>query len=237
MNVLEHRPLARRDRSAALPGGARSVTRRGEGPLLRKRDLQLLAWLCEQYGARVDQLAPLLGCGPRTVQRAVARMQAAGLVQTRRLLSGEPAWVIPTSAGLRVGGQRFGLWQPRIGLLAHVAAVNDVRLHIAERSPESEWISERQLARDRESGEHLADALVLTEGRRVAIEVELTVKSKRRLTAILDELTERFDSVIYFCAPGPRRLLAELDATERWPAVGVRELPTALGGRDSAGLS
>jgi len=30
--------------------------------------------------------------------------------------------------------QGFGVWRPRIGLLAHVAAINDVRLHVQEPS-------------------------------------------------------------------------------------------------------
>ena len=191
---------------------------------LRRRDLDVLCWLGEQYGARVDQLETLLDCGPRTVQRIIARLRAAGLVTTRRLLVGEPAWVIPTSTGLRAAGQHFAAWQPRIGLLAHVAAVNDVRLYVEARSPESEWVPERLLARERQAGEHLPDGVVITEGRRVAIEVELTVKSQRRVTAILDELTGRFDAVLYFCAPGPHRQLTQLAETGRWP-LGVRELP------------
>ena len=174
-----------------------------------------------------------MGCGPRTVQRMLARLREAGLVTTRRLLVGEPAWVIPTSAGLRACGSSFGVWQPRIGLLAHVAAVNDVRLHIQQRSPASEWVSERVFARERSSGEHLPDALVLTDGRRVAIEVELTVKSRRRLTGILDELAGRFDAVVYFCAPAPHRLLTELSGSGRWQALGVRKLPTREDGRST----
>jgi hypothetical protein len=199
--------------------------RRGAHETLRRRDLDVLSWFGEQYGARVDQLETLLDCGPRTVQRVIARLGDTGLVTTRRLLVGEPAWVIPTSAGLRAAGQHFVAWQPRIGLLAHVAAVNDVRLHIESRSPESEWVPERLLARERQAGEHLPDGLALTEGRRVAIEVELTIKSQRRVTAILDELTSRFDTVLYFCAPGPHRQLTQLADTGQWPALGVRELP------------
>jgi len=109
--------------------------------------------------------------------------------------------------------------------MAHVGAVNDVRLHVQQRSPDSEWVPERVLARERGSGEHLPDAVVLTDGQRVAIEVELTVKSRRRLTGILDELSGRFDAVVYFCTPGPCRLLTELAGAGRWPALGVRELP------------
>ena len=80
--------------------------------------------------------------------------------------------------------------------------------------------------RDVARGEHLPDGLAITAERRVAIEVELTAKSRRRITAILDELAARFDAVLYFCAPAPARQLSELAASGRWPTLGVRELPT-----------
>ncbi len=216
---------AGRARSLRSRGITPGAARRGAPETLRARDLEALAWVGEQYAARVDQLEMLLGCGPRTVQRVVARLRENGLITTRRLLVGEPAWVIPTSTGLRATGVGFGVWQPRLGLVGHVAAVNDVRLHVQARSPESEWIPERHLARERQAGEHLPDAVVLIDGQRVAIEVELTVKSQRRITAILDELAGRFDAVLYFCAPGPHRQLTQLSETGRWPALGVRELP------------
>jgi len=192
---------------------------------LRARDLAVLGWCCEQYAARTDQLEVLLASGPRTVQRVIARLRDTGLITTPRLLVGEPAWAIPTSAGLRAAGQGFGVWRPRIGLLAHVAAINDVRLHVQARSPESEWVPERVLAKERQSGEHLPDAVVIAEGQRVAIEVELTVKSQRRIRLILDELSGRYDTVLYFCSPGPHRQLSALRESGRWPKLGVRELP------------
>jgi DNA-binding transcriptional ArsR family regulator len=216
-----------------VASGSSRTQARADHELLRRRDLELLAWVGEQYAARVDQLELLMGCGPRTVQRTLARLRSAGLVTTRRVLMGEPAWVISTTAGLRACGSSFGVWHPRVGLLSHVAAVNDVRLHVQQRSPASEWIPERFLAREREAGEHLPDGLVLTEGQRAAIEVELTVKSARRVTGILDELSERFEAVVYFCAPGPHRQLSELADSGRWPALAVRTLPARSVGRSS----
>jgi hypothetical protein len=200
--------------------------------VLRRRDLEVLAWLGEQYGARLDQLEVLMGCGARTVQRSVARLRVAGLVRTQRMIVGEAAWVTPTGAGLSACGAGFGVWRPRIGLLSHVAAVNDVRLHIQGRAPGTEWIPERVLARERRAGEHLPDGVAITEGRRVAIEVELTVKSRERVTAILDELAGRFDAVLYFCAAGPHRQLTELAESGRWQGLGVRELPVSRGGKE-----
>jgi DNA-binding transcriptional ArsR family regulator len=203
-----------------------SAARRAGHELLRRRDLEILAWLAEQYGARIDHLEVLVGAGPRTVQRTVARLRAAGLVTTRRVLVDEAAWVLPTGAGMSACGSGFGVWRPRIGSLAHVAAVNDVRLHVQGRAPSTEWIPERVLARDRLAGEHLPDGVAITDGRRVAIEVELTVKSRRRVMAILDELVVRFDAVLYFCAAGPHRQLTELAESGRWPTLGVREFPS-----------
>jgi hypothetical protein len=193
---------------------------------LRTRDLALLTWLAEQYAARTDHLEQLLGCSARTVQRTLARTRAAGLLETRGILVGEPAWAIPTAAGLRITGERYPLWRPRLALLAHVAAVNDVRLHVQRRSPAAEWVCERALARTHGSAsEHLPDGVLLHDRRSIAIEVELTVKSAKRVRKILDELGGRYDDVAYFAAPAPHRQLTELSASGRWPKLTVRELP------------
>ncbi len=111
-------------------------------------------------------------------------------------------------------------------MIAHTAAVTDVRLHIQSRDPDAEWVCERQLARQRtDSKDHLPDGLVLTGVRHVAIEVELTPKSRQRIERILDHLAASFQQSVYFCAPAPHRLLRELTGTGRWPSVGVRALP------------
>ena len=59
----------------------------------------------------------------------------------------------------------------------------------------------------------------------MAIEVELTVKSQRRVRLILDELSGRYDTVLYWCAPGAHRQLSALCESGRWPRLGVRDLP------------
>ena len=217
-------PQRARGRRAVAP---RSTTgRRGDHEMLRRRDIEVVGWLAEQYAGRVDHVEVLLGAGPRTVQRTLARLRAAGLVRTQRMLVGEPAWVLPTAAGMTACSSGFGVWCPRIGLLNHVAAVNDVRLHVQGRAPTTEWISERVLARDRLAGEHLPDGVAIVDGRRVAIEAELTLKSRRRVTAILDDLTARYDAVLYWCVPSTHRQLTELAGTGCWPTLGVRELPS-----------
>lgn len=196
--------------------------------VVSRRDLDALGWVGEQYAVRADQLGSFLACTPRTVQRLLARLREQRLVEVRRVLVGEPAWVIPTVKGLRACGLSFSVWRPTLGSLSHVAAVTDVRLHIQSRSPESDWVCERVLAREKRSPQaHLADGLVLLNGRQIAIEVELTVKSKRRTKGIVEELIGRYDAVLYYCAPAAHRLLSELAAKEAWPSLGLRPLPVS----------
>ncbi len=103
------------------------------------------------------------------------------------MLVGEPAWVTPTGRGCGRAA-RVRRVAPRLGVLLHTAAVNDVRLHIQARSPDAEWVQRACSGAGPPCGGAPPDGVVVTEGRRVAIEVELTVKSERRVTAILDEL-------------------------------------------------
>src|SRR5919108_653539 len=99
------------------------------------RDLEALRWVDEQYAVRVDQLARLLGRTERTVQRWTRRMSGRGWVELRRLLVDEPAYVWLTPQGRREARTGFGPWEPRVGRLAHVAAVVDVRLYLQGRPP------------------------------------------------------------------------------------------------------
>ena len=137
----------------------------------------------------------------------------------------EPPWLWPTAAGIRVCQAGFRPRTPNLALIHHVAAVNEVRLRIAQRSPHSRWTCERVLARELERGAHLPDAVVETGGQRHAIEVELTPKSSSRVELALAELSRRYDAVLYFTTSATRAQLERLGGTERWPKLGLRALP------------
>lgn len=147
------------------------------------------------------------------------------MVRAVRLFSDQPAWVYATRGGARSGATGFGAWSPRPGLMSHIGAVNEVRLHVQASAPGAVWICERALAQICESGEHLPDGVVEIDSQRHAIEVELTVKSRRRVVAILDELGAAYDAAVYFCAPAPRRQLERLAQDGRWPSLVLRDLP------------
>jgi len=204
-------------------------TRRTDACVLSRRDLEVLAFVGEQYALRVDQLTMLLDAGERTAQRVVARLRTAGLVEARPLLAGEPAWLWLTRPGVRASGRDFGAWTPRLGLLAHVEAVSWVRLYVQSRTVSSEWVCERVLLRDRANqGDHVPDGVVVSGRESHAIEVELTVTSRTRTERILDELTATHDAVVYFTTAATRAHLERLSGPRRWPRLAIRDLDACI---------
>jgi hypothetical protein len=195
-----------------------------------QRDLEVLPVIAEQCAVTLPQLARLIVRTERTARWLRDRWQRAGWVESRVLLVGRPVFIWLTSRGHTACGVEFKTWRPHaVGRLAHLAAVTDVRIHVAVRRPQAEWVSERVIARrDFEAGErrkHLPDAEVLIGDQRVAVEVELTQKERRRTQAIVAELSARYDAVWYFVAPGVRRHLAEVIARNKFTRVQILDLP------------
>ena len=119
-------------------------------------------------------------------------------------------------------------------MLAHIAAVTDVRLHVA-RPPSgrrrgcASASCTAKLAPTPGGQRHRPDGLVVIDGREVAVEVELTLKRRARIEQIMRELVARYGSVTYFAAPAPRRTLEQIAAElGRRPRPGP---PTARAGR------
>jgi hypothetical protein len=179
---------------------------------ISRRDLELLEFISEQYVATEDQLARLLGRSPATARRWARAMRDGGLCRRELLIRGEPARVWLTGRGARRTKHGFHPWRGHLGKLDHIGAVFDLRLHVAAQVPEAGWVSERELfsrqadehfgrgGEERRDAPHVPDAeLVMPNGDRHALEVELTRKSKQRLAGILAELGERYDVVVYFC--------------------------------------
>ena len=63
------------------------------------------------------------------------------------------------------------------------------------------------------------------DSQRIAIEVELTLKSRMRLGAIVDELSQGYDQVWYFAPARLRATLAELADAAPYGNVSVHRYP------------
>jgi hypothetical protein len=158
------------------------------------------------YAVQLDQLAVILQVTERAAGAAVVRWRSAGLAVCERLSQG-PRWVWLTKAGLAACGLPYQSSQPGLSRLAHLRAVNEVRLALTA-SPlyaagGGFWRGERRL-RARIGGrlglrEHVPDAEVhwpdgtpvAWAGECWAIEAELTPKTLARTSAIMRELLTR----------------------------------------------
>jgi hypothetical protein len=189
-------------------------------------DVELLGFLAEHRLVLPEHAAVLLDRSPGTARARLGRLGAGGYVRSERLFRGRPPMHLITSAGLRVIGST--LEPPRVDVRAYRHDVGVAWLWLAARrgtfGPLQEIIAERRMrSRDgargshREPAEpvgvrlggfgprgqerlHYPDLLLRTaDGRRVALELELSPKTRARLEAILTGYgaDPRIDSVVY----------------------------------------
>src|SRR5947208_2387387 len=138
----------------------------------------------------------MMGCSSHAARWLRSRWERAGWARGRALLVGEPVFVWLTRRGTSLAGIDYSVWRPNPGMLAHIAAVTDVRLHVLDGHPGAEWVCERELHRELAATvdgrqRHRPDGLVVIDGREVAVEVELTLKRRARIEQIMTELVAR----------------------------------------------
>ena len=107
------------------------------------RSASALRLLSEQVAIPLDQLARL----PRRLARgrggSVQGLEAAGCIEHRRFLIRDHPWFWLSHRGVRLAGTGFPYRVPDVAMLAHRRAVNEIRLHLAERAPQGRWVCER----------------------------------------------------------------------------------------------
>src|SRR3954470_9141313 len=171
-------------------GSGRSEKVRGPGP----RSVEALRWLARVEVAGIEPLGHALGFGWRATYSHVERLARAGLVA--RGYDRDGSVVAITAAGRRAVGADKG--DVRSGAthgsgLRHARAVSWVAALLTVRG--RTWVSEHEFRRDEawqvpvvwaaDRGRHRPDLGVVMGASRVAVEVELSHKSPRRLHAIL----------------------------------------------------
>jgi hypothetical protein len=208
-------------------GGRRARRDRGSHQV-SERDVELLGLIGEQYAVTLDQLARLIGRTYRTARGLRDRWCDAGWTQSAKLAVDLPPFVWLTSRGSKVAQSPFRTWEPNPGLPSHIEAVTNVRLLLQRELRLGTWECERAIAQDfrsrSETRAHLPDAVLVTP-QRIAIEVELTLKSRARLDEIVRDLGETYPQVWYFAPPRLIPTLEEIATIARWQNVRVHRYP------------
>jgi hypothetical protein len=243
------------ERSAQSPTGRKVRFDKGQRQLIR-RDLDILRRIGEQYTYRFDQLQAELARHPDShaenprklsetrTRAAIAKWEQLGLVQSRKILHHEPAYVWLSRKGLHHAGLDVAYWEPEHSDLDHYAWINEVRVACEVRFSkkriyqEYEWESERlwrakrdQLLKEKKAnesflipwpyrGRHRPDAVVhyiaVADGlsHAIAIEVQLSVKTYDWYTHVWDDLVRHFIATWYYVTPEVKPGL--LAALEKW---------------------
>jgi hypothetical protein len=205
--------------------GARQLGKRAAIRAPERWELEILRLLAEQTAVPFDQLARFLGCETEQAARIAKHLTKAGYADYGRTLMYEPHWVWLTHRGARFSGLGFKARRPTAAAMARMRAVNEIRIYIAARAPEARWISSRGVVREQGRRGHRPNAVVEIGAERHAITVHLRRAQQRRLCHILESHMARYDAVIAFAAPAPRRLLERLCHVNHWPKLIVRAIP------------
>jgi hypothetical protein len=194
---------------------------------ITERDERLLGLIAEQFAITLPQLARLIECSERGARALRDRWQRAGWIAGGQVRLHGPVFIWLTSEGNGLAGERFKLWQPKLALLDHLAAVSDVRIRLEHEKQLGRWTSERALAQRHSSRSshrpHIPDGVLQREERLIAVEVELSLKSRARRTAIVKELSRAYDEVWYFAARPCLPVLRELAESAVCQNVRVHE--------------
>ena len=214
----------------AVCGRQQRRTRSDSGNVwFSERDGRLLELVSEQYAVSVAQLARLIGRTHRTGRWLRDRWHRAGWIESRPLTRNGPSFLWLTPQGARVAQSPYRTWRPNASMVGHIEAVTDVRLLLERELRFGDWICERSLAQSSpsrsEDRPHLPDALLESGDEQIAIEVELSLKSRSRLTAILEQLGHEYAQVWYFAAPPLRPVLTELAAEAPWQNITIYSYP------------
>ncbi len=215
---------------------------------LTDRDRSVLGPLAENRILTVPQVAVLLGVIEETASRRLQRLKGAGLIRFRRIVDGGPRSASITAEGLKLLGSRapaptenpnayrhdvgvgwlwLGARNGAFGALRSVTTERELRIadNAGRRTPEGSHhgFGLGMLGPHGHPARHYPDLLLRTEtGHQIAVELELTAKSRHRMTQIMTAYASdpRIDAVVYL-VPTPRLAKLVSDAARR---AGISDL-------------
>jgi len=179
------------------------------GIKITERDLAIIHFINECGFCEIPQIEKRFAINrPRSYQ-VMQRLVLAGLVLHKRIFYERPG-IFQLS---KQGAEHTDLPPIKkipVGIYNHQIVLAEVSIKLQQRYPQARWISERHLRRDQfrdgvgKRG-HVPDGiLVFPDGRKIAIEVELTLKGKDRIGGIfrwyLKQGSDSIKEVWYYCS-------------------------------------
>ena len=172
------------------------------------RNIKIIRFINEFGFCELPQIQKQFGLNKSNAYKVMQRLIKDGYVMHERIFYHRHGVYRVTRNGASVSGLPM-LSQVSVGNYEHQIAVIEIYIKLMRQYPDASWLTERMIRRTGDMpgkgrDKHYADALmILSDGRQIAIEVELTMKSKNRLKDIMMDYMILFDikEVWYFCAP------------------------------------
>jgi hypothetical protein len=197
--------------------------------LLGPRDMMILQLVFEQRAVRLDQMVRFLNASPRVVQSAAKRLASLGLLELNEIVPDTPLWLSPTGAGTyvvdsKLAARQFGALPPTARFTTHLLLINELRLKFAKDRPDARWISERMLYVETHSRRR-ADGVIVIDGERHALEMEVTYKQFHVAKRNVVRLFEDYKFIHYYCSPEPRRVMERVQEELCCEHLYIHDLP------------
>jgi hypothetical protein len=156
-------------------------------------------------------------------------LRERGFVDVHDFFPDEPPWLGLTRHGARMSGTGLSWLEIAPGSCARTRAVNEIRLLWAEKDPDADWVSRRQLVRLPRAPRKLPNAAVLVGEERYSIDVRISPHNLELLEPMLDlRLHQRFHAALCFCIPRVYDFLKEIESRRDWSKVRIYRLPRGI---------
>ncbi|OGT30684.1 MAG: hypothetical protein A3E87_06910 [Gammaproteobacteria bacterium RIFCSPHIGHO2_12_FULL_35_23] len=200
---------------------------------ITERDQQILSFINEFGFCELKHLNKKFNFNSPRNNQILKRLIKAGLINYEKIFHQRPAIYYLTRKGAQLT-ELPPMKKIPLAKYNHDLFLIDTYLKLKHLYPQTAWISERQLVRDKHLAGvgqrgHLPDGiLVFPDGKQIAIEVELTIKSKARLEKILKTYISLFhyQEVWYYCTDIVANLLYNLAI--KMPFIKVNLLQSLL---------
>lgn len=173
---------------------------------LTPRDLQLLAWMNSVGYVSIDHISTWMGVAKSTAYLRMKKMLDQEYVTHDRIFCGLPGVYRVSQLGVQACGSDLpSVRKVAIGSYHHDLAVTTLSLELSK-IYQSDYVPERQIRHQEgvtgfgKTG-HTPDSVLMLGEKKIAIELELNKKGKKRRDAIVGHYMKSFsyDEVWYFC--------------------------------------
>jgi hypothetical protein len=202
-----------------------------------EKDAEIVGWVGRLGAAGAEHVMGRFEMGRSWAYERLGQLVADGLLDQRMLLFRKPGVYVATAAGLRWRGlERLGVHRVRPGGYEHAWEVAQAAVALHQGLPDWQVLSEREIrAQERDEGELLASArvgelpggrpalhrpdlaLLSPQGRLLAVEIELSVKTPARLATICRgwARARHVHGVYYLATPQAARAVSRAVAETR----------------------